>query len=681
MVDLSNIKPIIDTKTLIKQEYANMAADPVYFMRKYCYIQHPKKGRLLFDLYDFQELSLRDFRDYDRNIILKSRQLGISTVCAGYILWLMLFNQDKNCLVIATKQEVAKNLVTKVRVMYDNLPEWLRKLVPHKSHNKLSLELENGSVVKATTSSSDAGRSEAVSLLVIDECVTGDTMVTVRNKTTGEILEVPISEIYHRHGTYNSTNYMFKVVTELEVMTPTGWSDFSGIQKNTHDAYLEVICTCNTILKCSLGHHIKLDGGEFLEAQFIQPGDILFGGFTVDKTILHKTEVELYDICDVDSESTYYTNGIASHNCAFVEETVIRDIWGGVQQTLATGGKCIILSTPNGMGNFFHQMWENARLGENGFNTIRLPWYVHPDRDQSWRDKQTVELGRELAAQECDCDFRTSGTNVIDVEILKVIEDSCIQPIEKRLQDNSYWIFKYAEPNKKYMVIGDVARGDGADNSAAQVMDLETMELVAEFRGKIDTSDYGRLLVSIASEYNGALLVIENSNIGWATIQTVLDIGYENLFYGSSDMLYVETHATQTTNKIKEKLVPGFSTTNKNRPMMITKFKESIESGDVKINSARTASEIRSFVWINGKAQAQTNYTDDLVMAMAIGIWVRDTALRMHTAKVKIQENTLTLWNKSISTMNERKNMVNNDVHKTWKVQVGKNTEDLRWLL
>ena len=109
------------------------------------------------------------WKDNPYSIILKSRQLGISTLAAGYTLWLMLFHKDKNILCIATKQDTAKNMVTKVRFMYDNLPSWLKEKDKPIEDSKLTLKLNNGSQVKATSASSDAGRSEAVSLLLIDE--------------------------------------------------------------------------------------------------------------------------------------------------------------------------------------------------------------------------------------------------------------------------------------------------------------------------------------------------------------------------------------------------------------------------------------------------------------------------------------------------------------------------------
>ena len=151
-------------KEIVKEEYKRCAVDPVHFMRKYCIIQHPTKGKMFFNLYPFQEDALTELKEHRYNIILKSRQLGISTLSAGYALWCMLFKSDYNVLVIATKQDVAKNLVTKVRVMHDNLPSWLKgKSV---EDNKLSLRFKNGSQIKAISSKGDAGRSEALSLLV-----------------------------------------------------------------------------------------------------------------------------------------------------------------------------------------------------------------------------------------------------------------------------------------------------------------------------------------------------------------------------------------------------------------------------------------------------------------------------------------------------------------------------------
>ena len=162
-------------KEVIKQQYIECAQDPAYFMKKYCMIQHPIQGKIPFDLYDFQEKTVKEFQNERMNVILKARQLGISTLTAGYALWMMTFHKDKNILVIATKQDVAKNLVTKVRVMHANLPSWLKQ--PCVEDNKLNLRYMNGSQIKAVSSGPEAARSEALSLLILDEAAFIDRLM------------------------------------------------------------------------------------------------------------------------------------------------------------------------------------------------------------------------------------------------------------------------------------------------------------------------------------------------------------------------------------------------------------------------------------------------------------------------------------------------------------------------
>ena len=83
-------------KEIIKKEYVRCVEDPVYFLKKYSYIQHPIEGKIPFNLYDFQEKTVEEFIQHRFQIILKARQLGISALTAGYSLWMMTFHQDKN---------------------------------------------------------------------------------------------------------------------------------------------------------------------------------------------------------------------------------------------------------------------------------------------------------------------------------------------------------------------------------------------------------------------------------------------------------------------------------------------------------------------------------------------------------------------------------------------------------
>ena len=154
-------------------EIMKCGEDPVYFIKKYLYIQHPIKGRLPFELYPFQENCIEDFLSYKYNIVLKSRQLGLSTTTSAYCLWMAMFRRDAEILIMATKLEVAKNMVQKIRTTFKMLPAWMLNLLDltePEAESVKYLKFNNGSRITAIPTSPDAGRSYAVSLLIIDEC-------------------------------------------------------------------------------------------------------------------------------------------------------------------------------------------------------------------------------------------------------------------------------------------------------------------------------------------------------------------------------------------------------------------------------------------------------------------------------------------------------------------------------
>jgi len=149
-------------------EIIKCGKDPVYFFNNYLKIQHPVKGLISFDTFSFQDDCVQDFIDHRFNIVLKSRQLGMSTLSAAYAVWMAIFQRDKNILIIATKLSVAQNFISKVKTMIKSLPKWL--VLPQiVANNKQLIEFSHGSTIKAIPTSDDAGRSEALSLLIIDE--------------------------------------------------------------------------------------------------------------------------------------------------------------------------------------------------------------------------------------------------------------------------------------------------------------------------------------------------------------------------------------------------------------------------------------------------------------------------------------------------------------------------------
>jgi hypothetical protein len=471
-------------------------------------------------------------------------------------------------------------------------------------------------------------------------------------------------------------------INNFKVLTPAGYKNFKAISKQTVDAYMHITFTDNTEIKCSLGHLLKFPNGEYLEASLCLIGDELFSGHVIEKMDYVEDSLDVYDLIDVEDVSEYYANGIVGHNCAFISN--VEDIWISAQQTLATGGRAIILSTPNGTGNFFHKTWVDAETNpKSRFNPIKLHWSVHPERDQTWRDKQDDILGHKAAAQECDCDFISSGHTVIEGELIQWYLQTTVQdPIEKRGYDANLWIWEQPDYSKDYVVIADVARGDGADYSAFHVIDVETVTQVAEYKGQITTKDYGNMLVNIATEYNDALLVIENANVGWAAIQVAIDRGYKNLYYSPKDSSISDVSqqlAKYVDLKDTSSMVAGFTTSSKTRPLVISKLDMYMRERVPVIRSRRLIEELFVFIWNGSRAEAQNGYNDDLIMSFCIGLWIRDTALKLRQQGVDMHRKTLDYFGKAQTVYNHT---YGNSRTAGWSMTTGNGQdESLTWLL
>ena len=491
------------TKQQILKEIVHCGKDPVYFLNNYAKISHPMHGLIPFRTYDFQSDLLHSFNDHRFNVILKARQLGISTITAGYVVWMMLFHRDKNVLVMATKFGTAANLVKKVKNIMRHLPPWIR-IANISVDNRTSFELSNGSQIKASSTSSDAGRSEALSLLVIDEAA-------------------------HVEG--------------------------------------------------------------------------------------------------------------------------LDELWTGLYPTLSTGGRCIALSTPNGVGNWFHQTYVGAEEEANDFFPTILPWDVHPDRDIEWFDNETKNMSRRQIAQELECNFNMSGETVIHSDDIVKIEASVEQPKHRAGFDRNFWIWEEYQPEHSYLLVADVARGDGRDYSAFHVLDVTEMKQVAEYQGKVELDMYAMFLSDAGRQFGNAMLVVENNNVGYAVLTKLDEMGYPNLYYstkGSHE--YVESLAARSMSNA----IPGFTTSMKTRPLIIAKLEEFVRNNIITIKSSRLLNELKTFVWNNGKPEAMKGYNDDLVMSMAIACWVRDTALVSNQRGMEYRKAMLNTMTRTNSTLNTK---------------------------
>jgi len=451
-------------------EIVRCGKDPAYFINRYVQIQHPIRGRIPFHTYPFQDDCLKDFVDHRFNIVVKSRQLGLSTLTAAYAVWLALFRKDKTVLVIATKLAVAQNFIKKVKIALSAIPKWMW-ITEITAKNTQAIEFSNGSMIKAVPTSDDAGRSEALSLLIVDE------------------------------------------------------------------------------------------------AAFIRNFD---------------------------------------------------ELWKGLYPTLSTGGRVIVVSTPNGTGGQYYELYHRAVSGENEFNHIKLPWDVHPERDDKWFDKEAKNLNKQQIAQELLCDFQASGDTFLTQEDIEKLYMRVRAPLEKWGPENGVWVWKYANPDHTYVISADVARGDGADYSTFCVIDTIESEVVCEFKGKIPPDQLSELLIEAGRRYGEAMLCPESNTYGYAVLMKLREFGYRNIYFSKEKEKFDALFGNGNIGKA------GFSTQGGSRAQILTKLEEVVRNDKIKLYSSRLVSEMKTFVWNRGKAQAQRGTNDDLVMALAIGVWLYD---------------------------------------------------------
>lgn len=875
----------INLKEIIRAEYTKCYSDPIHFLKKYCFIQHPKRGRLLFHLYPFQEKVIKLWDKHDYTIINKSRQLGISTLTAGYALWLMLFHEDKTVLCIATKQETAKNLVNKVKFMYDNLPSWLA--VKAAENNRLSLRLTNGSSIKATTAATDSARSEAVSLLIIDEAAFIDgieevwasaqqTLATggksivistpygtgnwfhrmytqaeegIHEKDLPSFLPIKLPWYVHperdeqwrknqdtllgdpkiasqecfsedviiytkegpkfikdikygdkvlsHDGTYNKVintfshieeNNLYEIKSGLNNIPKyvTGnhpflnqdneWVEVKNIDKthiqifppnvkhnesNTIDLlnYIEVDNPKYFPLKYNdkfiwinkksyINRYLKFDYDlGFLIGLYMAEGStwknvvafnynwdlenttwplelerIINDKFNINifshyrnkkdkgcnlyiKNQIFKKFIELclsggkycynkhisefvYNNSNKETlkgiidgimmgdgllkneyncslgltsplliyDVLYISNLIGIHNITIKKrDKTTSEILGKIYNVKPHKTLTFCNTKINSESKYFSKRINNEIINSNSkflskfiyednkaLTTLKIKPASEKIRVYNFEVENTNTYVTEYGiVHNCDADFATSGDTVFIEDQLKWIEQSTLlEPIEKRGIDKNLWIWQPVDYTKEYLVIGDVARGDGKDFSGAQVIEIESNEQVAEFKGQLSPKEFGLFLVSLATEYNNALLVVESNNMGWSTIDTILERGYQNLYYSiKGDTTNSDTYFAKYEDI--NNLVPGFNTSMKLRPLVINKFREYISDRSTTIRSKRLLEEMRVFIWKNGRPEAQYGYNDDLLMSYAIGMYLRDTSLRFQQQNLDLTRKVL----------------------------------------
>jgi hypothetical protein len=310
---------------------------------------------------------------------------------------------------------------------------------------------------------------------------------------------------------------------------------------------------------------------------------------------------------------------------AFVRPTIASEFWTSITPTLATGGKCIITSTPNSDEDQFAQIWRSANkcfdeqgneteLGQNGFKAFRSAWQEHPDRDEKWAAQMRAQLGEERFRREMECEFIIFDETLINP--LHLVEMAGIDPIEK--QGQIRWYKKPAKDHT-YVVALDPSLGTGSDPAAIQVFEMPGLKQVAEWRDNktivqrqvVIMKEICQYLVDVTGT-NNVYYSVENNTLGEAALVAINELGEENI----PGTFLSEPRKGGAGVRYRK----GFTTTNKSKLSACAKFKSLVETKRMHIASKALISELKTFVASGNSFAAKIGDLDDLVMSALLAI-------------------------------------------------------------
>ena len=352
------------------------------------------------------------------------------------------------------------------------------------------------------------------------------------------------------------------------------------------------------------------------------------------------------------------------------------DFWSACMASLSTGGKVIVISTPNGFDPIYYSIYSQAIKGMNDFRITEMYWFRDPRYSKdlklikcndivhymlnradykddeitidysnikvSERDfqeiKQKIENGgykaysswfeamakklkfdRRKISQELECNFLGSGDNVIPPETMKSIKDNHIKEPENKFMGGVLWQWKEPIAGHRYIMGMDVSRGDSEDFTTFIIIDFEEREQVLEYIAKVPPDVVAEIAYKWATMYNAFIVTDITGGMGVATSRKLQELGYKNLYVDGVN----PADKWKWDPKANEK-IPGINFNSK-RVQIVAAFEEALRH-NFGVRSQRLYNELNTFVYINGKPDHQKGQHDDLIMAMAMALYVAETS-------------------------------------------------------
>jgi hypothetical protein len=392
-------------------------------------------------------------------------------------------------------------------------------------------------------------------------------------------------------------------------------------------------------------------------------------GFDPDKN--SESRFRLNNGCEVKAVATSKDalRGFTPTMLIFDEAAFIEagdDFWAASMASLSTGGKVILISTPNGHDQIYYPIYNQSLTGENNFHITDLRWYkdrryakdikwlkvtdmVHYMLNRELYNDDEITLDREVIddfdevieqgykpyspwyeamsrklkwdkrkiAQEIECDFLGSGDDVIPQEVKANIAKTMIKPPKEKYMSGTLWQWKEPIVGHRYIMGVDVSRGDSEDFSSINIIDFDDREQVVEYVGKIPPDSLAEIAYRWGTLYSCFIGIDITGGMGIATSRKLQEMNYKDLYIDGINVKDMWSYNAKAMDKI-----PGISFNNK-RTQIVAAFEEQLRTGFI-VRSERLLAELNTFVYLNGRPDHMKGTHDDAIMSMSIALYIGD---------------------------------------------------------
>jgi hypothetical protein len=230
-----------------------------------------------------------------------------------------------------------------------------------------------------------------------------------------------------------------------------------------------------------------------------------------------------------------------------------------------------------------------------------------------------LKFDKRKISQELECNFLGSGDNVIPPETMKTIKEKFIREPENKFMGGVLWQWKEPIAGHRYIMGIDVSRGDSEDFTTFTIIDFDDREQVLEYIAKVPPDIVAEIAFKWATMYNAFIVTDITGGMGVATSRKLQELGYKNLYVDGVNPADKWKWDPKANDKI-----PGINFNSK-RILIVQAFEEALRFGFA-VRSQRLFNELNTFVYVNGRPDHQKGQHDDLIMAMAMAIYVGESS-------------------------------------------------------